>query len=65
MSYVATWFKGADIVAVEEFDDLFEAQAMVLQRMALYQETIGADKVRVGNGRAVLFQVENNEHSAR
>lgn len=61
MAYQATWMKGAEIVGEEVFDDLLEAQAAVLQHMLEYQEKLGADSVRVWNGRAIFFQVDKGQ----
>lgn len=56
MAYLATWLKGTEIVAEEEFEDLLVAQATVLESMSDYQTLLGADAVRVWNGRSIYFQ---------
>lgn len=57
MSYVATWLKGDAIVSEEEFEDLRIAQVEVLKHMVEYRERLGADCVKVWNGRATYFKV--------
>lgn len=56
MPYLATWLKGIEIVAEEHFDNLLAAQAFVLEHMTAYREALGADGVKVWNGRAIYFQ---------
>lgn len=56
MPYLATWLKGLEIVAEEHFDDLLVAQDFVLEHMTDYRKTLGADGVKVWNGRTVYFQ---------
>lgn len=56
MAYLATWLKGAEIVAEDHFDSLLAAQDYVLDHMIEYRMSFGADEVKVWNGHAVYFQ---------
>lgn len=56
MAYLATWLKGTEVVAEEEFEDLLVAQASVLEHMSDYRNSLGVDAVKVWNGQAIYFQ---------
>jgi hypothetical protein len=58
MSYHATWLKGREVVADDEFEDLLEAQAFVLEHQKAYHDAFGANSVKVWDERAIYFQVE-------
>lgn len=59
MSYHATWLKGREIVADDEFDDLLEAQAFVLEHLKEYHDALGVNGVKVWDERATYFEVED------
>jgi hypothetical protein len=59
MSYHATWLKDCEVVADDEFADLLEAQAFVLEHMKSYHESFGANSVKVWDERTTYFQFED------
>jgi hypothetical protein len=59
MSYHATWLKGREIIAEDDFEDLLEAQAFVLQHMKIYHDALGVDGVKVWDERAIYFRMED------
>lgn len=56
MPYLATWLKGLEIVAEAHFENLLLAQNFVLENMADYRKTLGADGVKVWNDYTIYFQ---------
>jgi hypothetical protein len=58
MAFHTAWLNGEEIVAKQDFDDLLEAQAFVLEHMKEYQDSIGAKAVKVWDDHIIYFQVE-------
>jgi hypothetical protein len=58
MSCIATWLRGSEIVAEEEFEDLAAAKDAVLGHLRYYQERMGVNAVKVWDERAIYFQVD-------
>jgi hypothetical protein len=64
MAYHATWLKNCEVVADDEFADLLEAQAFVLEHMKAYHKSFGANGVKVWDERTTYFQIENPSSEA-
>ena len=58
VSYVAFWLNGLEIVAEDEFEDLLEAKAFILDHLQENREHFGVTAVRVCDDHATYFLIE-------
>jgi hypothetical protein len=57
MSYVAEWLKDREIVASDQFENLLEAGAFVVQHVEERRIRLGTTAVRVHDEHAICFQI--------
>jgi hypothetical protein len=58
VSYVALWLKGLEIVAEDEFEDLFEARDFVVNHLPEHRRHLGVTAVRVCDDHTTYFLIE-------